>query len=624
MPPNRQSLSVATPSCLEIRLPADLLAGTEFVATAALDPTEDGRGVAQVSATTTRPECPNGVHPDLPLITAETGSMRSRIEKDLHEFRELFPAALCYTRIVPVDEVVTLTLFYREDDHLRRLLLTPQQTAELDRLWDQLHYVSRDALTLVDAFEQLWQFATQDADPSAFEPLRQPILDRAEQFRQQLLDTEATHVDAVIKFAAQAYRRPLIDREVDDLRRLNRILRSEGIEHEEAVRLLLTRVLTSPAFLYRTERSRTQGQPSDARTTVTTVPATHAITDWELASRLSYFLWSSLPDEELQAAAATGRLHNTDELRAQIDRMLSDPRIRRLATEFACQWLHVYDFDTLDEKSETVFPEFAALRGAMYEEPIRFFTDLFQRNGSVLDIVDADYTFVNGDLAKFYNIHEVRDQEWQRVESVKQHGRGGILGMACILAKQSGASRTSPILRGNWVCEVLLGDRLPRPPQGVPQLPDVVPAGLTERELIEQHSANASCAKCHTRIDPLGFSLEAFDGIGRDRRGAIGKPSINTSTRLADGTPLDGLSGLRAYVMTVRRADFVRQFCRKLLGYALGRAVQLSDEPLLTTMQTQLEAHDYRIRTAVEAIILGHQFTHIRTAAKPHATQLTP
>ena len=306
--------------------------------------------------------------------------------------------------------------------------------------------------------------------------------------------------------------------------------------------------------------------------------------------------------------------------------MSRDPRVRRLATEFACQWLHIYDFDTHDEKSEATFPTFNGLRGAMYEESIRFFMDLVQRDGSVLELLDADHTFLNEDLAKHYGIPWESSRqtpsadgtrsvpatnEWRRVEGVKQHGRGGILGMASTLSKQSGASRTSPILRGNWVSEVLLHEKLPKPPKGVPQLPDVVPAGLTERQLIEKHSSITACAKCHARIDPFGFSLENFDGIGRSR--AVVQPPIDTRTKLLDGTEINGLDGLRSYLLTTRRDDFVRQFCRKLLGYALGRAVELSDEPLLDEMQVRLKANDYRMGVAIEAVVQSPQFTKIRT-----------
>ena len=182
--------------------------------------------------------------------------------------------------------------------------------------------------------------------------------------------------------------------------------------------------------------------------------------------------------------------------------------------------------------------------------------------------------------------------------------------MATVLAKQSGASRTSPILRGNWVSETLLGERLPKPPANVPQLPESVPEGLSARQLIERHSSVAACAKCHARIDPYGFALEQYDAIGRLRA-----KSVDTKTKLVDGKAIEGIEGLRNYLLTDRRDEVVRQFCKKLLGYALGREVQLSDEPFLKKMRERLEKNGYRFSVAVEAIVTSEQFRNIRSAA---------
>jgi hypothetical protein len=249
----------------------------------------------------------------------------------------------------------------------------------------------------------------------------------------------------------------------------------------------------------------------------------------------------------------------------------------------------------------------------MYEESIRFFTDLFQNDGSVLNILDADYLFVNDKLAAHYGVPNVTGAEWRRVDGAKQLGRGGILGLSATLAKQSGASRTSPILRGNWISEVLLGERLPRPPKDVPLLPeDEASQTLTMRELVEKHTSDERCAHCHVRIDPFGFSLEHYDAIGRKRDADLGGQAINTRTKVLDGTELDGLEGLRNYLVNTRRDTFLRQFCRKLLGYSLGRGVQLSDEPLLEEMQSKLKKNDYRFSAAVETIVRSPQFREIR------------
>jgi hypothetical protein len=294
--------------------------------------------------------------------------------------------------------------------------------------------------------------------------------------------------------------------------------------------------------------------------------------------------------------------------------MLKDSRTRRLAIQFACQWLHLRDFDQNDNKNEQLYPEFSTLRADMYEETIRFFEDMFRNNGSILDLLNADHTFLNDAMAKHYGIdfQPVPDRKWQRVDGLRTKARGGILGMATFLASQSGASRTSPILRGNWVSETLLGEKLPRPPANVPQLPEEVPTGLTVRELIEKHSSVPECATCHARIDPYGFALEQYDVLGRVR-----SVQVDTKSTLLSGTKIEGMSGLRDYLLTQRRDDFVNQFCRKLLGFALGREVQLYDEPLLADMQTKLKQNAYRFNVAVEAIVLSRQFRQIRGQNSP-------
>ncbi|MCC2668816.1 MAG: hypothetical protein K0Q72_1287, partial [Armatimonadetes bacterium] len=438
---------------------------------------------------------------------------------------------------------------------------------------------------------------------ASFEPLRKPIQDAAAAFEKTLLAAEPLHIERLVEFAARAYRRPLTPAEAAGLRNLYRQLRQEELPHEEAFRLTLARIFVAPAFLYRLEAAPPGNRAAP-------------VTDWELANRLSYFLWSSQPDQPLRAAAASGTLRQPKVLVAQTQRMLKDARVRRLATEFACQWLHIYEFDTLDEKSEKQFPEFVSLRGDMYEEAIRYFTDLFQRDGSVLSVFDSDHTFVNERLAKFYGIPGVTGEEWRRVDGMRARGRGGLLGLSATLAKQSGASRTSPILRGNWVSEVLLGERLPRPPKDVPLLPDAEPTdGLTVRQLVAKHTSDPKCSGCHQRIDPFGFSLENFDAIGRFRTADAAKRPIDTSARTPDGQAINGLAGLRDYLVKTRRQAVLRQFCRKLVGYSLGRATQLSDEPLLVEIEQQLAKKDYRISVAVDIIVRSRQFREIRGAA---------
>jgi hypothetical protein len=603
-----RSLCVQAPARIEVRLPAELVEGCEFVATGTLHRETGGEGSIQMDVLASAASNPatadktKPIRADSSIIVSDNSVARKRIENAFESFRRVFPAALCYTKIVPVDEVVTLTLFYREDEHFRRLMLDDAEAAELDRMWAELHYVSRDALKLVDAFEQLWQFATQDADPSAFEPLREPIKRRAAEFKKELLASEPSHLEGVLKFANTVWRRPLRASEGEGLRRLYAALREKEIPHEEALRLTLARVFVAPAFLYKMETPESGA-------------AQGPVNDFELASRLSYFLWSSAPDAPLLADAASGRLRNPDVLLEHARRMIRDPRVRRLAVEFGTQWLHVRDFDKHDEKSERHFPTFASLRAAMNEEPVLFFTDFFQHDRPVLALLDADHTFVNGPLAQHYGLEGVKGEEWRRVDGVRAVGRGGVLGFAATLAKQSGASRTSPILRGNWLSETILGEKLPRPPKDVPVLPDEAPSGFTERQLTERHSSDEACARCHVRIDPFGFSLESFDAIGRFRKTDTAGLSINTHAKLADGTEFNGIDGLREYLLSKRRETFEKQFCKKLLGYALGRGVILSDQPLLEEILAALPKREHRIGAVLEMIVRSPQFREIRGLA---------
>ena len=441
-----------------------------------------------------------------------------------------------------------------------------------------------------------------------FEPLREPIRKRAVEVEKRLKATEPVQVEKLLDFAGSAWRRPLVAAARDTLRPLYGQLRSQGLSHDAAWRLLLARVLVSANFLYRVEK------PVDGQ-------VAQPVNDWELASRLSYFLWSSPPAGALRQAARSGQLQDPKVVAAQAVRMLDDRRIRGLATEFAAQWIGIRGFDSHDEKNEKLYPQFAKLRGAMYEESVRFFEHVFRSDGRVLDLVDADYTFVNAELAKFYGLvgqgkpaGSQKPGAWWRVDGLKARGRGGVLGMASLLSKQSGASRTSPVLRGNWVVETRLGEKLPKPPAKVPDLPDseTDTNGLTVRQLVEKHRQVASCAVCHDRIDPFGFALESFDAIGRLRQKDLAGRPIDTRVVLKDGTRFNGIGGLRNYLLTKRRAQFVKQFCRKLLGFALGRSVELSDEPLLQQIQKDLKANDYRLSVVVRAIVTSRQFRYHR------------
>ena len=596
-------LIVQAPSKLTLDLPASVAAGRELIVNGRLHAQGGQAGSVQLSTDVALAN-DNVLRGDLPIVVTPGSPGARRAARWVSDFQDLFPAAMCYYRLVPVDEVITLVLFHREDEPLKRLMMTVADRRDLETDWAQLRFVSQDARKIHSTFDLFQGFASQVGKVQQFEPLREPIRKRAEAFEKHLKEVEPKQVESLLEFADQAWRRPLLAEERLQLTALYGSLKSQGLSHDAAWRLLLARVLVSSNFLYKVE---VPGAGDKER----------PVSDWELASRLSYFLWSTTPDETLRRAALAGQLQEADEVSRQATRMLDDDRIRGLATEFAAQWIGIRGFDEHDEKNEKIYPQFVKLRGAMYEESVRFFEHLFRHNGRVLDLLDADFTFVNADLARFYGLSvkpKLPEGGWWRVDGVKQHGRGGVLGMASVLATQSGASRTSPVLRGNWVVETMLGEKLPKPPAQVPDLPDseTDTNGLTVRQLVEKHRSVASCAKCHDRIDPFGFSLESFDAIGRLRsRDLAGRP-IDTKVVLKNGTRFEGIAGLRNYLLIKRRDQFVRQFCRKLLGFALGRGVALSDEPLLAELANALKANDYRLAVAIKGIVTSRQFRYHR------------
>ncbi|HEV3256869.1 MAG TPA: DUF1592 domain-containing protein [Gemmataceae bacterium] len=594
---------VPATSVLEVRLPAALFWDREFVVEGKLDLAGPDSVVQfQVLTAPPRPDAPpDGKAP----YVARAGSEAARqLTRGLDEFRRCFPSFICYARVIPDDEVICLKLFHREDEPLIRLFLDAASTKRLDRLWSDLRFISQFPLTEHKQLPLFIGFVTQDQPKELlayFESQREPFRKRAEAFQKELEAAAPRQIQALIDFAALAYRRPLHSREKGELVRLYDTLRKKRLAHEEAFRTVLTRVLVSPAFLFRIE----QAAPGKVA---------QPVSQWELATRLSYFLWATMPDAELRRAAAEGRLQDPQVLSAQVARMLTDPKVRGLAIEFATQWLHVRDIRENREKNEKLFPTFDdKLRLALFEESVRFCQDLFQGDRPLPEILDADHTFLNETLARHYGIPGVVGPEWRRVTGVKKYCRGGVLALGSVLTTQSGASRTSPVLRGNWLLETMLGEKLPKPPPNVPKLPEAETSGTeTVRQMVEKHARVAQCAVCHQRMDPFGFALEKYDPIGRFRDKDLGGRPIDAKVRLKDGTRFDGIDGLRTYLLTRRKHDFQRHFCQKLLGYALGRSVALSDQPLLDEMLEALKNNGYRMSIAVQAIAKSKQFRYHR------------
>jgi hypothetical protein len=418
---------------------------------------------------------------------------------------------------------------------------------------------------------------------------------------------EPSHLQALFDFASRAYRRPLTKDDRDELLAYYKAAREkDGLDHEAAIRDSIVAVLMSPDFFYRVDLV---GGTQDIT----------PISDTDLASRLSYFLWSSIPDAELTAHAAKGDLHNPKVIAAQAKRMLADARVRALAVEFGGNWLDFRRFESLNTVDRERFDDFTnELRTAMFEEPVHFLSDVFQRNRPVLDLLYGRDTFVNAPLAKHYGIQlatlPASTNEWVHVEDATPYQRGGLLPMAVFLTKNAPGLRTSPVKRGNWVVKNILGERIPPPPPNVPTLPqDETKLDLPLRDMLARHRENAACATCHERFDALGLVFEGFGPTGERRVADLAGRAVDArATFPRNGGEGAGLPGLQHYIRDHRQDDFVNNFCSKLVAYALGRSLIPSDDELIAAMQGKLAADGWRIDSAIETLVTSPQFLRKR------------
>ncbi len=407
--------------------------------------------------------------------------------------------------------------------------------------------------------------------------------------------------EIVSTLARRAYRRPVTEEDLSPLLEFYQQRAEEG-GFENGIRLALQTILVSPEFLFRMEFDPPGVEPGSA----------YPISDLELASRLSFFLWSTLPDDELLVLAEAGRLSDPDILEAQVLRMLGDTRSQELIENFAGQWLFLRNIERV-EPDPVAFPDFDDnLRHAMQREVELLVEGTFREDQSVVDLLDADYTFVNERLARHYGIEGIYGSEFRRI-ALNDERRYGLLGKASILTVTSYPNRTAPTIRGKWVLEQILGTPPPPPPPNVPSLAESDETRvLTMRERMEQHRANPACAVCHRMMDPLGFALENFDGIGRWRETTGGSP-IDSTGVLPDGTNFDGPAGLRDILLS-RQELFVETFTERLLTYALGRGVEQYDHPVIRKIVREAADDDYRWSSIILGIVRSTPF-QMRSAA---------
>ena len=368
------------------------------------------------------------------------------------------------------------------------------------------------------------------------------------------------------RFMPEAYRRPVLPEEVERVAKFVDLTTKNGGTFLEGIQTAFQAVLSSPHFLYRWELDPAGVKPNEIR----------PLNDYEIASRLSYFLWSSKPDAELSALAAKGELRKPEVLAQQVARMSKDWRIRAFVNNFGGQWLQIHNLWEIGVDPDT-FPTFKDnLKGMMKEETERFFEAIIREDRPVTDLVDADFTFLNEDLARFYGIEGVKGKEFQRVTLPKDSARGGVLTMGSVLLATSTPTRTSPVIRGKWILEQILGTPPPPPPPDVPPLPEQRKVNQTAslRQRLEQHRAQAECAGCHAKMDPLGFALENFDATGA-WRDQDGKFPIDASGKLTNGTAFSGARELKQVLKGNK--NFVRSVTNNMLTYALGRGLEYYD-----------------------------------------------
>lgn len=500
--------------------------------------------------------------------------------------KDPIPAPFDNTYNVPEhDEFMVKVKYLRDDKFVAENLIDTATRARLDHAWNDLlasfEYYDAWLGMLARHFKlDLGGKTIATLDPAAMAKLPEeprkyiaPVRAAWEAVQAAQAKGRPQHIENCLDFAARAWRRPLTEAEKSKLRAFyDRTMTAEK-DHQAAIRAVIARILVSPAFLYRVEYA---AQNASAQ----------PLSGWDMASRLSFFLWSSIPDSELRRAASAGELADPLKLRAQVKRMLADPKARRMSTEFFGQWLGFYHFDQFKGVDTGRFPEFTdEVKSAMYEESVSFFEHVIRKDRPVRDLLFADYTFLNKALAKFYGVKKPVNSQGDPELVQGAENRGGLLRLGAVLTSTSAPLRTSPVKRGDWILRRVLGTPVPPPPADAGSIPadPKMFGSQTLREKLESHKRNATCAGCHNRIDPLGFPLEHFDSTGRWREKYDDGKEIWDAGTLPSNREVSGVDGLLNYLRD-NETQVLRTLSTKLLGYALGRTVQASDQALIDRM----------------------------------------
>lgn len=396
------------------------------------------------------------------------------------------------------------------------------------------------------------------------------------------------------RFASRAFRRPATNQEVQRLVGLANVVRDQGGTFEESIQVAFQAILVSPHFLFKVERADLEGEQESRR-----------IGPYELATRISYFLWSSMPDDELLMMAHRGQITDQKRLLEKVGRMIQDPRSNQFVEHFAGQWLQLRNLDVVEPDKKKFSSYDSEIRDLMRRETMTFFAGVMRANSPVTQLLNADHTYLNEKLAGYYGIEGVRGDQFRKV-SLKGTSRGGLLTHGSVLTVTSNPTRTSPVKRGKWILDNLLNTPPPPAPPNVPELEKEQLSGSL-RERMEQHRENPACAACHQMMDPLGFALENFDAVGRWRDREAGHP-VDASGELPDGTQFEGVEQLRALLAGKRRNDFVRCVAEKMLIYATGRGTEYYDQCAIDQIVEYAGENDHRFAYLIAGIILSDPF----------------
>lgn len=390
----------------------------------------------------------------------------------------------------------------------------------------------------------------------------------------------------ISRFAERAWRRPVSQAELQPLVQLTALAKAQGDDFATGVKLALRAILVSPSFVFRSETDQVPG-------------------DFALASRLSYFLWSSMPDDELTAHAKDATLHTPAVLAAEVHRMLADPKAQALTDSFGAQWLDTLDMPLISP-DPTLYPQVTqSLKQALHDETTLFFQDFLKSDESAFNLLDAPFTYLNQELAGFYGIPGVSGTAMQRVALTPDSHRGGLLRQAGVLALTSLMRRTSPVRRGKWVLAQLLCQSPPPPPPGIPTLPAAPPPGATGRQILEQHASSPACAGCHSEMDPIGFALENYDTVGLYRTLDNGAPIDASGT--VSGKPVNGAADLEQAIKSDPRLPAC--LVKTVYSYALGRSIEAGDSAQLATIQSRFTAAGSRFSELFFDVATSPAFT---------------